>query len=85
MKQSQAQRILKYLEAGQVISQINCLFFDPPILRLASRINDLKQDGHKIVTIETYRKDKTVSPVAGYVLKKFFDKKIHKEFFEVEA
>lgn len=84
MKQTQNERILKYLLAGQIISQVTCLFFDPPILRLASRINDLKKEGNKIITIETYRKDKTVSPVAGYVLKKHFNKKIHREFFEVE-
>lgn len=82
MKQTQNKKVLKYLEAGQIISQINCLFFDQPILRLASRINDLKKEGHKIITIETYRKDKTVSPVAGYILKKYFDKNIHIKFFE---
>lgn len=79
---SQTERILKQLEIGNVIGEIwGRTVADPFILRVASRINDLKNDGHKIVTIRKIRKDGSLSPTAEYVLKRFFDKNVHKEFF----
>ena len=82
MKQSQKERVLRQLELGNSIGQIwgNCQM--PVIMRVASRINNLLNDGHQIVTIKKKRKDGSWSPTSEYVLKKYFDKKIHSRFFD---
>ena len=48
-KQSQNQQILEYLEEGNTITPIEALNLFR-CMRLASRINDLRRDGHIIAT-----------------------------------
>lgn len=47
MKQTQCDRILQYLEDFGSITQLQAIA-DLGCMRLASRISDLKQDGHPI-------------------------------------
>jgi len=78
---SQTERILKQLELGNVIGPIWGICAEPPILALRNRISELRREGLKIVSIKRSNKDGSLSPVCDYILKKFFDKNIHKEFF----
>jgi hypothetical protein len=56
-KQSQAQKILNYLQTGKALSPLQSLkLFN--CMRLASRINDLRKIGHDIVTDIVYKGDK---------------------------
>ena len=53
MKKKQTDRILEYIQENQSISQLEALR-DLGIMRLASRITDLKRQGYKIIsTTET--------------------------------
>lgn len=82
MKLSQTQRVLRQLELGNSIGSIWGILQDPPILRVASRIDELIKDGHKIVTIKKKRQDGSWSPTCEYTLLKHFDKKRHRRFFD---
>lgn len=46
---TQCQRVLTYLESGKTLTQFEAIT-DLGILRLASRINDLRKDGHNILS-----------------------------------
>ena len=53
MKKKQTDRILEYIQENQSISQLEALR-DLGIMRLASRISDLKRQGYHIIsTTET--------------------------------
>lgn len=49
MKSTQAQRVLNYIETFGSITQMEALN-DLGVMRLASRISDLKRQGHPIVS-----------------------------------
>ena len=49
MKSTQAQRVLNYIETFGSITQMEALN-DLGVMRLASRISDLKRQGHAIVS-----------------------------------
>jgi hypothetical protein len=56
-KQSQSQKILNYLQTGKTLSPLQALqLFN--CMRLASRINDLRKDGHEVTTDIVYQDDK---------------------------
>lgn len=56
-KQSQSQKILNYLRTGKTLSPLQALqLFN--CMRLASRINDLRKDGHEVTTDIVYQDDK---------------------------
>jgi hypothetical protein len=61
----QTDRILAHLVSGKSITQLEA-FGVYRIFRLAARIHELKQKGHKIVT--TMRQDATGKPYAEYEL-----------------
>lgn len=82
MKLSQTQKILKRLELGDEITPITGICMEPPILRIGARIEELRRKGRKIISIKVKRKDGKFSPICGYVLFKFFDKKKHERFFD---
>ena len=48
-KQTQAQRVLNYIETFGAITQLEALT-DLGVMRLASRISDLKKQGHPIIS-----------------------------------
>ena len=56
-KQSQNKQILGYLQTGRTLSSLQALTLFR-CMRLASRINDLRRDGHEIVTDIIYQDDK---------------------------
>lgn len=56
-KQSQNKQILGYLQTGKTLSALQALTLFK-CMRLASRINDLRKDGHEIITDIIYQKDK---------------------------
>lgn len=47
---AQTERILNRLDQGLMCSW-EPFTYDPPIIRVAARINDLKHAGHEIVTV----------------------------------
>jgi hypothetical protein len=56
-KQSQNKQILGYLQTGRTLSSLQALSLFR-CMRLASRINDLRRDGHQIITDIVYQNDK---------------------------
>ncbi len=65
--QSQNGRILTYLKEGHTITHFDALKgFD--CARLASRINDLRNQGHEIVTVHEFTR--TGKRIARYKLQK---------------
>tara|TARA_S200002703_G_scaffold22131_1_gene18834 strand:- start:26849 stop:27064 length:216 start_codon:yes stop_codon:yes gene_type:complete len=66
MKKTQSQKILKHLSSGKSLSPLQALGLFG-CYRLASRIHDLKRDGHQIETI--IKSDDQGRTYASYVLK----------------
>lgn len=56
-KQSQNKQILGWLQTGRTLSALQALTLFR-CMRLASRINDLRKDGHQIVTDIVYQNNK---------------------------
>ena len=48
MRKTQCDRVLEFMERYGAITQEDCDLMVPKIKRLASRINDLKHEGHDI-------------------------------------
>lgn len=57
---SQTEKILHHLKSGKSLTPISALNKFGSF-RLASRISDLKRDGHKIISIRTKKQGKTFS------------------------
>jgi len=77
----QNEQVLRRLQMSDIVTQVNCYCMEPAILRLASVIERLKKQGHEIVTIKVKRRDGLDSPTCGYILRQFFRKRLHREFF----
>jgi len=68
-KHSQCQSLLSHLKAGKTITQLEALDLYG-ILRLASRVNDLRKRGHAISTdmVPVFNRDGQRCVVARYAL-----------------
>lgn len=49
MKETQSQKILAWLQSGNTLTQLDALHMFR-CMRLASRISDLRSEGHNIIT-----------------------------------
>lgn len=58
---TQRQRLLDYLQKNESVTQLEALN-DLGIMRLDSRISDLKKDGHKIIAVPVTVKNRYGEP-----------------------